>query len=79
QLRQARADESAAQANYDYAKTTAQRWQDMLKTQSVAQQDADTKPGDMEARRAMLASAQANVAHLAELVSYETITAPFDG
>jgi RND family efflux transporter MFP subunit len=27
----------------------------------------------------MLASAQANVAHLAELVSYEKITAPFDG
>ncbi|MFL9906295.1 efflux RND transporter periplasmic adaptor subunit [Paraburkholderia sp. RL17-337-BIB-A] len=79
QLRQARADESTAQANYDYAKTTAQRWQDMLKTQSVAQQDADTKTSDMEARRAMLASAQANVAHLAELVSYEKITAPFDG
>jgi RND family efflux transporter MFP subunit len=79
QLRQARADEGTAQANYDYAKTTAQRWQDMLKTQSVAQQDADTKTSDMEARRAMLASAQANVAHLAELVSYEKITAPFDG
>jgi RND family efflux transporter MFP subunit len=79
QLRQARADESTAQANYDYAKTTAQRWQDMLKTQSVAQQDADTKTSDMAARRAMLASAQANVAHLAELVSYEKISAPFDG
>ncbi|MFM0740433.1 efflux RND transporter periplasmic adaptor subunit [Paraburkholderia xenovorans] len=79
QLRQARADEATAQANYDYAKTTAQRWQEMLKTQSVAQQDADAKTNDMEARRAMLASAQANVAHLAELVSYEKITAPFDG
>ncbi|WP_345817447.1 efflux RND transporter periplasmic adaptor subunit (plasmid) [Paraburkholderia sp. PREW-6R] len=79
QLRQARADEATAQANYDYAKATAQRWQEMLKTQSVAQQDADTKQNDMEARRAMLASAQANVAHLAELVSYEDITAPFDG
>jgi multidrug efflux pump subunit AcrA (membrane-fusion protein) len=79
QLRQARADEATAQANFDYAKTTAQRWQAMLQTQSVAQQDADTKVSDMEARRAMLASAQANVAHLAELVSYEKITAPFDG
>ncbi|MFL9962343.1 efflux RND transporter periplasmic adaptor subunit [Paraburkholderia sediminicola] len=79
QLRQARADEATAQANFDLAKTTAQRWQSMLKTQSVAQQDADTKSADMEARRAMLASAQANVAHLAELVSYEKITAPFNG
>ncbi|MGF6572775.1 RND family efflux transporter MFP subunit [Paraburkholderia sp. GAS333] len=79
QLRQARADEATAQANFNFAKTTAQRWLDMLQTQSVAQQDADTKVSDMEARRAMLASAQANVAHLAELVSYEKITAPFDG
>ncbi|RQR46174.1 MULTISPECIES: efflux RND transporter periplasmic adaptor subunit [unclassified Burkholderia] len=79
QLRQARADEASAQANYDYAKSTAQRWQDMLKTQSVSQQDTDTKVADMNAKRAMLASAQANVAHLAELVSYESVTAPFDG
>ncbi|ONV51752.1 efflux transporter periplasmic adaptor subunit, partial [Burkholderia cenocepacia] len=47
QLRQARADEASAQANYDYAKSTAQRWQDMLKTQSVSQQDTDTKVADM--------------------------------
>ena len=38
-----------------------------------------SKVSDSEARRAMLASAQANVARLAELVSYENITAPFDG
>ncbi|HDR9001177.1 TPA: efflux RND transporter periplasmic adaptor subunit [Burkholderia vietnamiensis] len=79
QLRQARADAAIAQANYDYAKSTAQRWQQMLATQSVSQQDADTKTADMNAKRAMLASAQANVAHLAELVSYESVTAPFDG
>ncbi|MBY4727021.1 MULTISPECIES: efflux RND transporter periplasmic adaptor subunit [Burkholderia] len=79
QLRQARADAATAQANYDYAKSTAQRWQDMLKTQSVSQQDTDTKVADMNAKRAMLASAQANVAHLNELVSYEAVSAPFDG
>ncbi|NIE62210.1 efflux RND transporter periplasmic adaptor subunit, partial [Burkholderia sp. Ap-955] len=79
QLRQARADAATAQANYDYAKSTAQRWQDMLKSQSVSQQDTDTKVADMNAKRAMLASAQANVAHLNELVSYEAVSAPFDG
>lgn len=79
QLRQARADEATAQANFDYAKISAQRWKDMLATQSISQQDTDTKVSDMEARRAMLAAAQANVAHLAELVSYEKVTAPFDG
>ncbi|OXI77922.1 efflux transporter periplasmic adaptor subunit [Burkholderia sp. AU33423] len=79
QLRQARADAATAQANYDYAKSTAQRWQDMLKSQSVSQQDTDTKVADMNAKRAMLASAQANVARLSELVSYEAVSAPFDG
>jgi membrane fusion protein, multidrug efflux system len=79
QLQQARADEATAQANFNYAKATAQRWQDMLKTQSVSQQDADTKNGDMLAKRAMLQAAQANVQRLAELVSYEKVVAPFDG
>ncbi|KIG02968.1 efflux RND transporter periplasmic adaptor subunit [Caballeronia concitans] len=79
QLQQAHADEATAQANFNYAKATAQRWQDMLKTQSVSQQDADTKTGDMLAKRAMLQSAQANVQRLTELVSYEKVVAPFDG
>jgi RND family efflux transporter MFP subunit len=79
QLQQARADEATAQANFNYAKATSQRWQDMLKTQSVSQQDADTKSGDMLAKRAMLQSAQANVRRLTELVSYEKVVAPFDG
>jgi len=79
QLKQARADEASAQANYNYANSTAQRWQQMLQTQSVSQQDADTKTSDMQAKRAMLESAQANVARLSEMVSYEKVTAPFDG
>ncbi|SAK57449.1 RND family efflux transporter MFP subunit [Caballeronia fortuita] len=79
QLQQAHAEEATAQANFNYAKATAQRWQDMLKTQSVSQQDADTKTGDMLAKRAMLQSAQANVQRLTELVSYEKVVAPFDG
>ncbi|SAL66021.1 RND family efflux transporter MFP subunit [Caballeronia terrestris] len=79
QLQQARADAATALANYNYATSTSQRWQQMLQTQSVAQQDADTKTADMQAKRAILASAQANVARLAEMVSYEKVTAPFDG
>jgi RND family efflux transporter MFP subunit len=79
QLQQARADAATAQANYNYANTTSQRWQQMLQTQSVSQQDADSKTADMQAKRATLASAQANVARLTEMVSYEKVTAPFDG
>ncbi len=79
QLQQARADLALAQSNYAYAQTTAQRWQGMLKTQSVSQQDTDMKVSDMQAKQAMLASAQAYLARLSEMVSYEKVTAPFDG
>jgi membrane fusion protein, multidrug efflux system len=79
QLNQARADEASAVANFNFAKSTSDRWQQMLKTQSVSQQDADTKTSDMQAKKAMLDAARANVARLTELVSYEKVVAPFDG
>ncbi|OTP65745.1 efflux RND transporter periplasmic adaptor subunit [Caballeronia sordidicola] len=79
QLAQARADQATAQANFAYADATAKRWQQMLTTQSVSQQDAETKSSDRDAKRAMLQSAIANVKRLSELVSYEKVTAPFSG
>ncbi|MEM5310481.1 efflux RND transporter periplasmic adaptor subunit [Paraburkholderia sp. JHI869] len=79
QLQQARADEATAQANYRFANSTAQRWQTMLQTQSVSEQDAQAKTSDAAAKLATLQAAQANVARLQELVSYQNVTAPFDG
>ncbi|MFD1560929.1 efflux RND transporter periplasmic adaptor subunit [Paraburkholderia silviterrae] len=79
QLQQARADEATAQANYRFASSTAQRWQTMLQTQSVAQQDADAKTSDAAAKLATLQATQANVARLQEMVAYQNVTAPFDG
>ncbi|KQR78614.1 RND transporter MFP subunit [Burkholderia sp. Leaf177] len=79
QLAQARADQATAQANFAYADATAKRWEQMLTTQSVSQQDAETKSSDRDAKRAMLQSAIANVKRLSELVSYEKVTAPFSG
>ncbi|MEX3935244.1 efflux RND transporter periplasmic adaptor subunit [Paraburkholderia phymatum] len=79
QLQQARADEANARANYRFASSTAQRWQTMLQTQSVSQQDADAKTSDSAAKLAAWQAAQANVARLSEMVSYEKVTAPFDG
>ena len=54
QLRAARADLANAEANYALAKTTADRWTQMLQTRSVAKQDADEKVGDMLAKKATL-------------------------
>ena len=79
QLRQSQADLATAQANYDLARTTNERWQGLLATQSVSQQDADERAGDAAAKAAVRLSAAANVARLQELESFKRVVAPFDG
>lgn len=79
QWRQASADVATARAAYNYAKTTSERWQTMLQSQSVSAQDAEARLGDMQTKQAMLASAVANEQRLHELVSFEKVRAPFDG
>jgi RND family efflux transporter MFP subunit len=79
QLRQAQADLGTAQANYELARTTNVRWQGLLATQSVSQQDADQRAGDAAAKFAAQKSAAANVARLLELESFKRVVAPFDG
>src|SRR5215469_4779340 len=47
QLDQARADLATAQANYDLSQTTADRYQTLLKSDSVAKQDVEDRVGDL--------------------------------
>jgi RND family efflux transporter MFP subunit len=79
QLRQAQADLATAEANSLLARTTNERWQGLLATQSVSQQDADQRAGDAAAKLATQQSAAANVARLRELESFKRVVAPFDG
>jgi RND family efflux transporter MFP subunit len=79
QLQSARADLSTAQANLSLAEITATRYKDLLKTDSVAQQDVDNANGNFEARRTTVESAQANVKRLQDMQSFEKVYAPFDG
>lgn len=79
QLRQAQADLATAQANSQLALTTNERWQSLLATHSVSQQDADAKAGDLAAKEAATKSANANVERLKDLESYTRVLAPFDG
>jgi RND family efflux transporter MFP subunit len=79
QLRQAQADLATAQANYQLARTTDERWQGLLATQSVSQQDADQRAGDAAAKAAAQQSAAANVARLKDMESFKRVVAPFDG
>lgn len=79
QLRQAEADLATARANYQLARTTNERWQGLLATESVSKQDADERAGDAAAKQAAEQSAAANLARLRELESFKRVVAPFDG
>ena len=79
QLQQARADLGTAQANLHLAEITANRYQDLLKTNSVSQQETDNATGAMAANKATVQANQANVNRLQQLQSFEKIYAPFTG
>jgi RND family efflux transporter MFP subunit len=79
QLRSARADLANARANYVLAKSTADRWQEMLKSNSVSKQENDEKVGDMLAKKGTLDAAGFNVARLEKTQSFQKVYAPFDG
>jgi RND family efflux transporter MFP subunit len=79
QVVQAEADVKTAKANADLAQITAERWKALLPTNTVSRQDVDNKVGDADAKRAALASAQANLKRLHELQGFKRITAPFAG
>ena len=79
QLQQARADLATTEANLRLAEVTATRYKDLMKTESVAQQDVDNAVGNYEARDTAVSSSRSNVKRLEETQSFEKIYAPFDG
>ena len=79
QLRQAEADLGTARANSELARSTNERWQGLLATESVSQQDADQRAGDAAAKAAAQLSASANLARLRELEGFKRVVAPFNG
>jgi len=79
ELHQARADLDTARANLELARTTAARWQTLLKTESVSQQETDEKVGDHNAKSATVEAHAANVRRLEDLLGFQKVYAPFDG
>jgi RND family efflux transporter MFP subunit len=79
QLKQSEANLDTAIANVKLTEITSARWQNLLKSDSVSQQEADEKKGDFEAKQALVAAAKADVERLRALESFKRITAPFDG
>jgi RND family efflux transporter MFP subunit len=79
QLSQVRADLNTAQANANLSKITAARYQELIKTDGVSKQEVDNAVGDLEAKVAIVKSAEANLRRLEELESFKHIYAPFSG
>ena len=79
QLLQTKANLATAQANAALAATTAKRWQSLLKTGAVSQQDVDEKNGDLAAKQAIVKASQADMERLQALKGFTRIVSPFDG
>src|SRR5882724_7903042 len=79
QLLQARADLETARANLRQAQITADRWQELLRTDSVSRQETDQAVSTFNATKATVDSNVANVRRLEQLQGFEKIYAPFDG
>jgi len=79
QLGQSRSNLSTAEANLRLAEITKNRYEDLLKTHAVAQQDVDNAVGTFNANKSIVEADQANVKQLETLQSFEKIYAPFDG
>ena len=79
QLEQARSNLLTAQANLDLASITKNRYQGLLKSNAVSQQDVDNTVGTFNANRAIVEADKATVEQYSALVSFEKVYAPFDG
>ncbi len=79
QLEQSLSNLNTAKANLALSEITKNRYQGLLKSNAVSQQDADNASGTYNANKAIVEANQANVKQLQGLQSFEKIYAPFDG
>lgn len=79
ELMQARAARQQTEAQLQLAKSTAERWANLRKTDSVSQQEADQQSSAYTQAMANMAAAEANVRRLQQLESFKHIYAPFSG
>jgi RND family efflux transporter MFP subunit len=79
ELSQARASREQTKAALGLAKISADRWENLRKTDSVSQQEADQQSSGYEQAKANLAAADANVKRLEDMESFKNVYAPFTG
>jgi len=79
EIQSASAELKRAQAALELSKTTAARWTELRKTDSVSEQESAEKTADLALKSAMSDTARANLGRLEQLKNYSHIVAPFAG
>jgi RND family efflux transporter MFP subunit len=79
ELIQAAAALAQANANLEIARISAERWQNLRKSDSVSQQDTDVRVATWHARQADVQAAEANLQRLKEMANFKKLVAPFPG
>jgi membrane fusion protein, multidrug efflux system len=79
ELHQAQAARQQIVEQVQLAKSSATRWQDLRKSDSVSQQETDERSSAFQQAQANLAAADANLKRLQQLESFKHVYAPFAG
>ena len=79
ELSQSQAARQQMVAALELARTSADRWRELRKTDSVSQQELDQRTSDYAQAQANLAAADANVRRLQQMESFKHVYAPFAG
>jgi len=79
ELSQAKATRQQTEAQMQLAKSTAERWTNLRKTDSVSQQEADQQVSAYAQAQANFAAADANVRRLQQLESFKHVYSPISG
>jgi RND family efflux transporter MFP subunit len=79
ELNQTRAARQQIIAQLELAKISAERWENLRKTDSVSAQEADQQTSGYRQAQANLAAADANVRRLEQLEGFKRVYAPFSG
>ncbi len=79
ELNQSRAARQQIVAQLELAKISAERWENLRKTDSVSAQEADQQTSGYKQAQANLVAADANVKRLEQLEGFKRVYAPFSG
>jgi membrane fusion protein, multidrug efflux system len=79
ELNQSKAARQQTVAQMDLAKISADRWENLRKTDSVSAQEADTQASGYKQAQANLAASDANVKRLEQLEGFKRVYSPFSG